>query len=164
MLASAVLASCLHAPPPAAPAGDSLIGMWRLVSVEVVRANGDRSTSHLGRKPTGIIVYDRSGIMAVQIAADPDGLGPDDRPVAGEPVGSDQRYLAYTAGYRLYPEAGTVVHEVRSASDPALLGHPITRSIKVDGDRLTLGVQWRLGTGEAAQTLLHWDRVDHLSR
>ena len=50
---------------------DQLVGAWRLVSVETTRSNGEVIYPFYGRHPEGLLVYDRSGWMSVQIVSDP---------------------------------------------------------------------------------------------
>src|SRR5215469_5869658 len=50
---------------------DRLIGTWRLVRVETIRPNGDVIYPFYGEHPEGLLIYDRSGWMSVQIVSDP---------------------------------------------------------------------------------------------
>jgi hypothetical protein len=52
-------------------AADALIGAWRLVSVETIRPSGEVIYPFYGKHPEGLIVYERSGWMSVQIVSDP---------------------------------------------------------------------------------------------
>ena len=72
-LATAAVASLCSAH--AGEAGDlkraDVVGTWRLVSVETLRPNGGVSHEWMGRNLLGLIVYDATGHMAVQIMRDP---------------------------------------------------------------------------------------------
>src|SRR3954464_7622979 len=48
-----------------------LVGTWKLVSVESVRAGGDALPLWLGPKPVGLIMYLADGFMSVQMMRDP---------------------------------------------------------------------------------------------
>src|SRR5581483_4932331 len=48
-----------------------LIGAWRLISVETTRPNGEVIYPFYGQHPEGLLIYDRSGWMSVQIVSDP---------------------------------------------------------------------------------------------
>ena len=48
-----------------------LIGAWQLVSVETVGPHGEVTYPYYGKHPEGLLVYDRSGWMSVQIVSDP---------------------------------------------------------------------------------------------
>src|SRR5262249_9099833 len=73
--AAAAIAVCLltvlpsarsQAPSPSG-AAKRFVGMWRLVSFELGDAEAARAR---GAHPTGLIVYDESGLMSVQIMPD----------------------------------------------------------------------------------------------
>lgn len=51
---------------------DRLIGAWRLVSVETKRANGEIIHPFYGEHPQGLLIYDRSGRVIVEIVSDPE--------------------------------------------------------------------------------------------
>jgi hypothetical protein len=139
---------------------DGMVGMWRLAGAVVVRANGERTISKLGRNPTGIIVYDRSGQMAVQIMADPRALAEDAGHLSsGEPATMHQEYLAYAGTYHHDVGAGTVTHHVQMSLDRPLIGGRILREVELDGDELTLIADWQLPPGDPATTRLTWRRV-----
>ena len=50
---------------------DELKGTWRLVSIETVRPSGEVIYPFYGKHPEGLLMYDRSGWMSVQIVSDP---------------------------------------------------------------------------------------------
>src|SRR5215475_6617585 len=50
---------------------DRLVGTWKAVSWESVRRNGQVVNVWMGLQPIGLIIYQPSGYMAVQIMADP---------------------------------------------------------------------------------------------
>src|ERR1700736_748300 len=45
-----------------------LIGAWRLVSIQIIGPNGPMIDPFYNAGPTGVLVYDPSGWMSVQIA------------------------------------------------------------------------------------------------
>ena len=47
------------------------LGAWRLVSVETIRSNGEMIYPYYGKSPKGILMYDPSGSMSVEIVSDP---------------------------------------------------------------------------------------------
>jgi len=94
-----------------------LLGAWRLVSVE-----GTSATFHLAYDhPTGIIMYDPSGWMAVQIdvkgARKPFVNGPA-LGTAEEKVAAFDNYVAYYGRYTLDLKAQTITHHLEDASQP----------------------------------------------
>lgn len=84
-----------------------IVGMWRLVSITTSgRVNPTR-----GKHPTGLIVYDKSGYMAVQIMPDRDrpkfsGMQPTPEEAKAALIG----YTAYFGTHTVNPQAGTVTH------------------------------------------------------
>src|SRR5260221_1333512 len=46
---------------------DGLVGTWRLVSIETLRSNGEVIYPFYGKHPEGLLIYDPSGWMSVQI-------------------------------------------------------------------------------------------------
>src|SRR5260221_10232537 len=50
---------------------DGLVGTWRLVSIETLRSNGEVTYPFYGKHPEGLLIYDPSGWMSVQIVSDP---------------------------------------------------------------------------------------------
>jgi len=50
---------------------ERLVGAWRLISVETKRGNGEVIYPFYGKHPQGLLIYDRSGWMSVQIVSDP---------------------------------------------------------------------------------------------
>jgi hypothetical protein len=87
-----------------------LVGMWRLAEVVDFNANA-------GERPTGLLVYDRTGHMAVQIQPDrkrpswPQGSNPSDEQIRGAFDG----YTAYFGTYSVDEKQKTVTHHREGA-------------------------------------------------
>ncbi len=118
--------------------GKKLIGAWRLVSVEGTDATFHRAYDH----PTGIITYDRSGWMSVQIdvkgARKPFVKGPAFGS-AEEKVAAFDDYIAYYGTYTLDLKAQTITHHLEDASQPNWRGVNNVRWFEFQGkDRLLL--------------------------
>jgi len=98
-------------------AGDKLVGAWRLISVEGTDATFHFAYDH----PAGIIIYDRSGWMSVQIdikgVRKPFVNGPA-RGTAEEKVAAFDNYIAYYGTYTVDSKAQTITHHVQDASPP----------------------------------------------
>jgi hypothetical protein len=93
------------------------LGAWRLVSVE-----GNSPVRHVAYDhPTGLIMYDRSGWMSVQIA-----IKGERKPFAnGRASGTQEEkatafdsYLSYYGPYTIDPKAQTVTHHIKDYSYP----------------------------------------------
>ena len=130
--------SLISAEPRQDDVAQKLAGAWRLVSVE-----GTDPTFHFAfDHPTGVIIYDRSGWMSVQI----DITGTRKPFVNGAAGGTDEEkiyafnnYLAYYGTYTLDLKAQTVTHHLQDATTPNSRGVNNVRWFEFQGnDRLIL--------------------------
>ena len=128
----------------ASPA-NPLVGAWRLVSIETIRPNGSIIYPFYGRHPEGLIVYDASGWVSVQIASDPKPMLPkgDSRgeflkaPPSQKAAAADGFY-AYYGQYTFDAAKSTVTHHLRDALLPGERGKDLLRQYSIDNGRLTL--------------------------
>jgi hypothetical protein len=114
------------------------LGAWRLVSVE-----GNSPVRHVAYDhPTGLIMYDRSGWMSVQIA-----IKGERKPFAnGRASGTQEEkaaafdsYFSYYGPYTIDARAQTVTHHIRDYSYPDGAGIENVRWFEFQGpDRLIL--------------------------
>src|SRR5580698_8044070 len=125
--------SLISAQPRQDNVAQKLVGAWRLVSVE-----GSDPTFHFAfDHPTGVIIYDRSGWMSVQI--DVKGTR---KPFANGPVGGTDEekayafdnYFAYYGAYTLDLKAQTVTHHLQDASRPNSRGVQNVRWFEFQGN------------------------------
>lgn len=114
---------------PADPGRDRLNGAWRLVSIETIRSSGEVIYPFYGRHPEGLIVYDRSGWMSVQIVSDPRPTVPtaDSREgflssPAREKVAAVDGYYAYCGKWTVDDATATVAHHIEQSLYPAERG------------------------------------------
>ena len=116
-----------------------ILGAWKLLSIEDRRENGE-IVYWMGRKPTGLIIYDASGYMSVQFMRDP-------RPVfttmysqamPDEVRKAYQGYFAYFGTYEVNVEKRLITHHLRGSLRPEEVGIDYERYFRVDGDRLFL--------------------------
>jgi hypothetical protein len=131
LAAMTVLPGGSRAEQPVALAPGSLVGTWALVSVEERQPSG-KTVHWMGPKPRGLLIYDRAGNMSVQIMRDP----------VAPPASADPRdgYVAYFGRYEVREREGVVVHRVQGSVRPSEVGAEYTRSARVSGDRLILGL------------------------
>ncbi|GAA2777026.1 lipocalin-like domain-containing protein [Saccharopolyspora taberi] len=121
---------------------DELVGAWRLVDFRIFAEDGELREGPLGSRPTGLLVYDAAGHVAVNMM----------RTDAGEGT----HYMSYAGTWRR--EGDQVVHSVSIAPDQSWLGTEQVRSVELDGDRLTL-----IGRGlrrNAKRSALEWQRLN----
>ena len=155
--------SLFSAEPRQDDAGKKLVGAWRLVSVENTDATFHFAYDH----PTGIIIYDRSGWMAVQI--DIKGIRKPfvDGPAAGtgeEKVAAFDNYIAYYGTYTMDLKAQTVTHHLEDASPPNWRGVNNVRWFEFQGNDRLLLIPREDGKGgvidrKNATYKLLWERI-----
>lgn len=154
-----------QAKPDAASARNQLIGAWRLVSIETIRPNGEIIYPFYGKHPEGLIVYDASGWMSVQITSDPRPTvpGADSREAflaaaTTEKVAAVDGYYAYCGTWSLDPSKSTVTHHIKQSLYPAERGEDGVRYYTLEADRLTLMAKTH-EMREDHQRKLVWQRL-----
>jgi len=134
------------------------VGAWKLVTIE-----GQQIPS---RNRTGLIMYDATGRMAVQIM-------PDDRPkfasgnraqgTAEEIKAAFNGYTAYFGPYEVNEAEGVVIHHLEGSIFPNEIGRDNIRYYEFSGNRLILTptsmVDGKLAPKSAATFRLIWERV-----
>lgn len=144
---------------------EKFVGAWRLVSLETVRPNGEVIYPFYGKRPEGLIVYDRNGWMSVQIASDPPARVPKDSaweaflsaPPA-EKVAAVEGYYAYFGTWTVDPSNSTVTHHIKQSLRPGERGEEGVRHFVLDGDRLTLSAKTH-EMNEDHERRIVWQRV-----
>jgi hypothetical protein len=166
-----LLLFCLGLGAPASALADpGLTGAWRLVSVDTVRPTGEVIHPFYGEHPQGLIVYDRSGWMAVQIVSDPPpsvpkGASRDEfrnAPAAEKAIAADG-YYAYFGPFTVDERASTVTHHLRESLYPGERGVDFVRHYTIAGDLLTLVAKVH-EMGEDHERRLVWRRLPPASR
>ena len=144
---------------------DQLPGAWRLVSIETIRANGEVIYPFYGRHPEGLLVYDTSGWMSVQIVSDPRPTVPtaDSREEflaapADQKAKAIDGYYAYFGTWTVDGAKSTVTHRIKQSMYPAERGENGTRHLVLEGDRLTLNTKTH-EMGEEHERKLVWQRI-----
>lgn len=149
----------------AIPKSGDLAGTWLLVSVETVRPNGEITYPFYGKHPKGIIAYDPSGWMSVQIVSDPKPAVPignsrdtfKNAPAAEKAIAADG-YYAYFGTYSVDVTASTVTHHLNESLYPGERGEEFVRHFSISDGRLTLVAKVR-EMGEDHQRRLIWRRA-----
>lgn len=145
---------------PIPAAAKRFVGTWRLVSIEERRPNGEAvpRTGRLGADPLGLILYDSTGHMAVQITAR-------DRQhfAAAQPTGEEawdalRSYVAYFGTYTVDEAARTVTHHTVGNINPNIERDRV-RHFEFSGDRLTLIPPPSKVNGETRTVRLTWERI-----
>jgi hypothetical protein len=110
------------------------VGTWKLVSIESTQA------VPYGAHPVGIISYDATGNMAVQIMPDRERpkWKPGESPTPEQAKETLTGYVAYFGTYTLDEEARTVSHHRKGSLTAAGVGVDLVRTYEFKGDRLIL--------------------------
>ncbi|MCA1603718.1 MAG: lipocalin-like domain-containing protein [Acidobacteria bacterium] len=145
----------------------ALLGTWHLVRFELVRSDG-HVQEPFGAAVSGMLVYLADGGMIVI-------WGRENRPVpknSSTPTSIElakmlENFDSYWGTFDVYPDKSQVVHHVKGALKPNVVGADRVRSATLEKDMLTLVVPpsecwWDLANhcapGEKIQARLTWRR------
>jgi hypothetical protein len=172
-----LLATCVARAAHAADAGlrvpsrEALIGAWRLIGIELSTRDGRRPDPFFEAGSTGLIVYDPSGWMSVQISG-PQRMAwyiPGSRPPAAKQrdlrlkAAAYDSYYAYFGTWQYDEQSAVMIHHVKSSVIPAEVGLDYSQQIRIDGNRITF-VGHVLEHGEDITRTKIWERVGELHR
>jgi len=166
---------------PASTAADSirdkLVGTWKLISWETLRSNGQILNIVMGPRPTGLIIYQPNGYMALQAINDP-------RPMFAESGLTATReelrnayfgYFAYWGTYTINEADSTVGYNIQSGLRPEDVGITRKSTVRFDGTKLVwtppaykanlaffhdLRGDTQLREGEELVNRLTWERIE----
>ena len=152
------------APATAADSGSSaIVGTWRLVAIEGV---GRGSTP--GDQPFGIVTYDTTGHVAVQMAyrsRRPPFAAGADHATDPEKAAAYDSYGAYFGTYTVDALRGTITHHIEGSLNPNDVGTELVRFFELRGDTVIYYVA-EDGRGARYQTKggtvrrIVWQRVE----
>jgi hypothetical protein len=143
-----------------------LIGAWQLLRIELVGPAGPMIDPFYGADSTGMLIYDPSGWMSVQIAGRhrPAMDAPASRPT--HETHRDARlkaavldtYYAYFGTWEYDEATSTVTHHVKSSLIPGETGMSYSQTVTVDGGQLIFTTRRALAGSAAAQRKV-WQRI-----
>ena len=145
---------------------EDLLGTWRLTRMSYSGLNGTHIDPFYQVDSSGLLIYDRSGWMSVQISSPRRASGEIPR-VRGQrlPAATARRkaaafdtYYAYFGTWTFDPVTATVTHHVTGALIPAEVGLDYGQSAALDRGRLVLTTR----SVEQGQTIVRekiWERV-----
>jgi hypothetical protein len=145
---------------------EKFVGAWRLISVE---GNPPGLAGNFDR-PTGQLIYDRSGQMSAQIVAKADRkpFAPYNsgrlRATTEEKAAAFDSYAAYFGTYTVDAKAGTITHHLEGGLVPGRRGVDNVRWFEFSGDDRLLLIPVEDGKGgvlarkDATYRLL-WERI-----
>lgn len=138
------------------------IGTWKMVSVEERKPNGEIVEPRYGARPSGYIIYDTTGHVAVQIMKPGRArFASDDaaQATAAEAKAAFDGYGAYFGTYEINEPEGYVIHHVEGSVFPNYVGSDQKRGFELSGDQLILKPPSRQVGGEQHTTRVTWQRV-----
>jgi len=126
-----------------------LVGAWRLVAVEYSGPRGETVDPFYQADSTGIIIYDASGWMSVQISAPRrrawripsvrvPATGGNDQSLKAEAFDT---YYSYYGTWEYDAARSIVTHHVKSSVIPAETGLSYAQSVAFEGANLVLTVR-----------------------
>jgi Lipocalin-like domain len=119
---------------------NQLVGAWRLVSFEERAPDGEIIHPY-GERPIGILMYDASGRMSVQVMrSDRAQLSSEilSEVAPGELRNALEGFTAFFGKYEIDEETRTIVHHVEGHVLPTSVGKSLKRRFELSGDRLIL--------------------------
>jgi len=146
---------------------EDLIGAWRLKSIQLVGRNGPMADPFYNDGSTGMLIYDRSGWMSVQIVGERRAAVeiPSKRPSPDDTAGDARRkaavldtYYAYFATWDFDEATSTVTHHVVSSLFPSEAGVSYSQKVTLQGEYLIFTTQRESAAGAVVQRKV-WQRI-----
>jgi Lipocalin-like domain len=141
-------------------ANDKLIGTWKLVSASSTTSTGERIEAPYGPDPAGFLTYGADGRMTSLISyggRKPLSFGGGTRSPQEEQAEAFNTFLAYGGRYTLGEDK--VTHHVEISSIQNYANKDMVRSIKFEGDRITLTTPPMAVNGKIQTIELIWQRL-----
>jgi hypothetical protein len=139
---------------------DKLLGTWKLVSASSETSTGEHIEAPYGPSPAGFLTYGADGRMTSLISyggRKPLSFGGGTRSPQEEQAEAFNTFLAYAGRYTLSDEK--VTHHVEISSIQNYANKDMVRSIKFDGDRITLTTPPMAVNGKIQTIELIWQRM-----
>ena len=139
---AALVGVAVAARPALASDNDALLGAWKVVSADVIKADGTR-TEDYGKAPLGIAIFTADGHYAVEIYKSERLKFAANDKFKGTPEEYKDVSLAMSCHFGTFEvnqQKATITLKVESASFPNLVGSTRVSSFTLTGDELT----WRV--------------------
>lgn len=136
------------------------VGTWLLVSYEDKPPTGP-SLFPYGSDPKGLLMYDASGHMSIQIMKVPHpkvASGDDARVTPEEKQTLYDAYVAYFGTYSVDHQQGVVIHHVEADLADVFIGNDESRPFVLRDDTLILAPHWQVN-GETWHGIRIFTRV-----
>ena len=132
------------------------MGTWKLLSASSTTSKGERNDAPYGEDPTGFLTYTEAGRVTSLISYGGRKL----LPVGATPEQQAEAFntfLAYTGRYTL--SGNKVTHRIEVSSIQNYVNKDLVRSIKFEGDLITLTTPPTLVNGKIQSVELVWQRL-----
>ena len=140
------------------PTHRTLIGFWKLISLERRNAKGELSISNPGM--TGFLVYTASGHVMVHMMDPYRRRNAGDTPTPEETMATYRTYTSYFGPYTVNEAGGYVTHHLTAAFNSGVEGTDFQRFIEFAGRRLILKPPpIKDSQGGVVQQSLVWERL-----
>jgi hypothetical protein len=139
---------------------DRLVGTWKLLSASSTTSSGERIETPYGTGPAGFLTYGEDGRMTSLISyggRKPLSFGAGTRSPQEEQAEAFNTFLAYAGRYTLSDDK--VTHHVEISSIQNYVNKDLVRSIKFEGDRITLITPPMTVNGKIQTIELIWQRL-----
>jgi hypothetical protein len=137
-------------------ANDQLVGTWKLVSASSTTKAGERSETPYGPDPAGFLTYTADGRVTALISyggRKPLSVGARQE----EQAEAFKTFLAYAGRYTLTGDK--VTHYIEISSIQNYVNKDLVRSLKFQGDRITLVTPPTPVNGKVQTVELIWQRL-----
>ena len=154
----------------------ALVGAWRLQSIEIIGPKGSRPDPFYNEDSSGLIIYDPSGWMSVQIVGQPrpsmDAPASRPAPAARAPISPRDAqlkavvldtYYAYFGTWEFDEATSTVTHSVKASLIPGETGLSYSQTATLEGGRLIFSVRQVTPEGTVVRRKI-WTRISNSAR
>jgi Lipocalin-like domain len=141
-------------------AKNELVGTWKLLSASSTASTGERSEIPYGLNPTGFITYTAEGRVVALISyggRKPLSVGGGLTAPLEEQAEAFKTFIAYAGRYTL--SGDKVTHHVEISSIQNYVGKDLVRSVKFQGDQITLVTPPMPVNGIIQTVELIWQRL-----
>ena len=148
---------------PAVPESSAakLVGTWKITSFEDRPAKGPIIYPY-GKTPIGLLIYDSTGHMSIQIMKLPHpkvASGDEEQITNEEKLALFGAYEAYFGTYEVDWERHVVTHNVQGHLKDVYADTPQERPFELNGDHLSLTPRWESNDGQKMQGVRTFERV-----
>jgi hypothetical protein len=138
------------------PAIDQLVGTWKLVSASSTTKAGERNETPYGPNPAGFLTYTADGRVTALISyggRKPLSVGAQQE----EQAEAFKTFLAYAGRFAL--SGDKVTHYIEISSIQNYVNKELVRSVKFQGDQITLVTPATPVNGKVQTVELIWQRL-----